>query len=114
FMCSSCFFFASRRRHTISKRDWSSDVCSSDLPQPPVGQAAAAQLRLIRQKQRLAVLDLTAAAEGGQNGEPLPPAVGEDVAPPAEIGRASCREGVQSAEDAPAVVDSVSRASRAR
>src|SRR5699024_11549300 len=25
------FFFASRRRHTISKRDWSSDVCSSDL-----------------------------------------------------------------------------------
>src|SRR5699024_11809294 len=22
---------ASRRRHTISKRDWSSDVCSSDL-----------------------------------------------------------------------------------
>src|SRR5699024_12231869 len=22
----------SRRRHTISKRDWSSDVCSSDLP----------------------------------------------------------------------------------
>src|SRR5699024_11233730 len=26
------FFFSSRRRHTISKRDWSSDVCSSDLP----------------------------------------------------------------------------------
>src|SRR5699024_11861074 len=25
------FFFSSRRRHTISKRDWSSDVCSSDL-----------------------------------------------------------------------------------
>src|SRR5699024_11536224 len=24
-------FFSSRRRHTISKRDWSSDVCSSDL-----------------------------------------------------------------------------------
>src|SRR5699024_11238965 len=24
-------FFASRRRHTRSKRDWSSDVCSSDL-----------------------------------------------------------------------------------
>src|SRR6266513_3898967 len=27
----SIFFFASRRRHTRSKRDWSSDVCSSDL-----------------------------------------------------------------------------------
>src|SRR5699024_11412518 len=25
------FFFPSRRRYTISKRDWSSDVCSSDL-----------------------------------------------------------------------------------
>src|SRR5699024_12024207 len=25
-------FFSSRRRHTRSKRDWSSDVCSSDLP----------------------------------------------------------------------------------
>src|SRR6266536_2411892 len=25
-----CFFFSSRRRHTSSTRDWSSDVCSSD------------------------------------------------------------------------------------
>src|SRR6478672_7295951 len=33
-MCSLCFFFfffSSRRRHTRSDRDWSSDVCSSDL-----------------------------------------------------------------------------------
>src|SRR5699024_12005783 len=30
--CPSCrFFISSRRRHTRSKRDWSSDVCSSDL-----------------------------------------------------------------------------------
>src|SRR5207249_9161092 len=28
---SLLFFFSSRRRHTRSKRDWSSDVCSSDL-----------------------------------------------------------------------------------
>src|SRR5438874_3221325 len=27
----SFFFFSSRRRHTRSLRDWSSDVCSSDL-----------------------------------------------------------------------------------
>src|SRR5699024_12108997 len=27
----SSFLFTSRRRHTRSKRDWSSDVCSSDL-----------------------------------------------------------------------------------
>src|SRR5204863_3069618 len=31
-LCSSFFFFfSSRRRHTRSLRDWSSDVCSSDL-----------------------------------------------------------------------------------
>src|SRR5207249_9400972 len=29
--CFVFFFFSSRRRHTRSKRDWSSDVCSSDL-----------------------------------------------------------------------------------
>src|SRR6185503_18702584 len=28
---SSSFFFSSRRRHTRCSRDWSSDVCSSDL-----------------------------------------------------------------------------------
>src|SRR5690606_39537161 len=27
------FFFSSRRRHTSFSRDWSSDVCSSDLPE---------------------------------------------------------------------------------
>src|SRR5207245_6690066 len=29
YICS--FFFSSRRRHTRCYRDWSSDVCSSDL-----------------------------------------------------------------------------------
>src|SRR5690606_40078434 len=28
---TSVFFFSSRRRHTRFSRDWSSDVCSSDL-----------------------------------------------------------------------------------
>src|SRR5690554_8110434 len=28
------FFFSSRRRHTRCGRDWSSDVCSSDLRHP--------------------------------------------------------------------------------
>src|SRR5699024_3005597 len=32
--CFVSFFFSSRRRHTRSKRDWSSDVCSSDLGRP--------------------------------------------------------------------------------
>src|SRR3989440_5956659 len=38
------FFFSSRRRHTRSDRDWSSDVCSSDLHAPgePGGARAEA------------------------------------------------------------------------
>src|SRR5690606_40952926 len=38
-----CFFFSSRRRHTRFSRDWSSDVCSSDLvsyPREPVDAEA--------------------------------------------------------------------------
>src|SRR5205809_4369308 len=31
FVVSVFFFFSSRRRHTRCSRDWSSDVCSSDL-----------------------------------------------------------------------------------
>src|SRR5947209_13673563 len=30
-ICAVVFFFSSRRRHTRYWRDWSSDVCSSDL-----------------------------------------------------------------------------------
>src|SRR2546429_3176281 len=30
-LCDRSFFFSSRRRHTRCSRDWSSDVCSSDL-----------------------------------------------------------------------------------
>src|SRR2546429_8524746 len=30
-MITCAFFFSSRRRHTRCSRDWSSDVCSSDL-----------------------------------------------------------------------------------
>src|SRR3989449_4493295 len=32
------FFFSSRRRHTRCSRDWSSDVCSSDLTQEIVAR----------------------------------------------------------------------------
>src|SRR6267378_3556752 len=45
------FFFSSRRRHTTSLRDWSSDVCSSDLDRRVPGdqqrdQAQAAVRRI--------------------------------------------------------------------
>src|SRR2546422_5172408 len=42
------FFFSSRRRHTRCSRDWSSDVCSSDLAKVfvafglPVGELESA------------------------------------------------------------------------
>src|SRR5438067_11891131 len=46
------FFFSSRRRHTRSKRDWSSDVCSSDLPSqegpPSLGRGAASLDHVLR------------------------------------------------------------------
>src|SRR6266496_491970 len=35
---TGAFFFSSRRRHTRSLRDWSSDVCSSDLGSPSVAR----------------------------------------------------------------------------
>src|SRR6266513_3521915 len=35
------FFFSSRRRHTISNRDWSSDVCSSDLAGSLTGKSGS-------------------------------------------------------------------------
>src|SRR5205809_2329189 len=40
------FFFSSRRRHTRCSRDWSSDVCSSDLHrQRGVGMEGAPEAR---------------------------------------------------------------------
>src|SRR5699024_11644857 len=42
------FLLSSRRRHTCSKRDWSSDVCSSDLGDDPAGPAELEQLHRAR------------------------------------------------------------------
>src|SRR5690606_40583357 len=53
------FFFSSRRRHTMFSRDWSSDVCSSDLEAVEQNENARAVFRggkpqIERQKHRLA------------------------------------------------------------
>src|SRR5256884_7181286 len=40
------FFFSSRRRHTRCSRDWSSDVCSSDL-NPKTDPALRQRLQLV-------------------------------------------------------------------
>src|SRR6266852_7989872 len=49
---TSFFFFSSRRRHTRCYRDWSSDVCSSDLHE---GRRRAAARR---EEQRVAAVEL--------------------------------------------------------
>src|SRR5438132_10816231 len=49
------FFFSSRRRHTRSLCDWSSDVCSSDLfvALPVVLAAAALRLPIVIHEQTM-------------------------------------------------------------
>src|SRR5690625_7806772 len=70
------FFFSSRRRHTRWPRDWSSDVCSSDLT--VIGWPAP-------NKQN------TGAIHGAAIGTE------EITATKQQIGRASCRERAESA-----------------
>src|SRR5690554_7024492 len=48
------FFFSSRRRHTRCGRDWSSDVCSSDLLMPVSSQLAGVRLAVITVSDRSA------------------------------------------------------------
>src|SRR2546421_5309526 len=54
------FFFSSRRRHTRCDRDWSSDVCSSDLRLSASLAAAAAtyeNAKLTREVAEIAVIE---------------------------------------------------------
>src|SRR6266542_5308696 len=46
--CRSFFFFSSRRRHTRCYRDWSSDVCSSDLDRFAYSMSKGAVLTMTR------------------------------------------------------------------
>src|SRR5207249_9386261 len=92
-----------RRRHTRSKRDWSSDVCSSDL-QAPESFGFVEVLRI----RRLAAVDIEAVVahefkllgleQFGDISDTLIDALQEPFenlsrrAGLSEIGRASCRE----------------------
>src|SRR5579884_4046779 len=70
---ASLFFFSSRRRHTRWPRDWSSDVCSSDLAtelrqiegryQAQLVQDKARQIELFGQRYREVVTGLARAFE---------------------------------------------------
>src|SRR5437868_8986314 len=102
------FFFSSRRRHTRSKRDWSSDVCSSDLLHAGDALVPAADhlLRAKAEAEGLAAIDraveflaLLAILEqpaGVMDAHFVAGGRGGAVADLAEIGRASCRERVLS------------------
>src|SRR5437868_8560666 len=96
------FFFSSRRRHTRSKRDWSSDVCSSDLNGvvPSADSATITGSNLVGVDGSIA--PLTSATENitrataaltwqRRNGFFVGGGVSWN-----EIGRASCRERVES------------------
>src|SRR3989440_1999300 len=91
--CSYFFFFSSRRRHTRSDRDWSSDVCSSDLGAQVLsggwGLAIGAGVSTNR-----ATYATVANASGAVWSEPVPGEVWLHEWLHGEIGRASCRERV--------------------
>src|SRR5690625_8007755 len=81
------FFFSSRRRHTRWPRDWSSDVCSSDLE---LGQEHPR-----RQRSAPPLADI---AQIGHPTGQVRTQLGGEGQRPEEIGRASCRERVESTE----------------
>src|SRR2546429_5749559 len=88
--CSLLFFFSSRRRHTRCSRDWSSDVCSSDLPPNRRAEGLGYVLTGSLIGAAGGPLVITTAQGTG-------PALGLDPAAFAwllvpKIGRASCRE----------------------
>src|SRR2546429_3479099 len=62
------FFFSSRRRHTRCSRDWSSDVCSSDLSQAADkwAQYQAKSVRLHETQGFSDVVNLVAAMDQGK------------------------------------------------
>src|SRR5690606_39994302 len=100
-------FFSSRRRHTRFSRDWSSDVCSSDLAElglSSIGdpaltylgsEYAAAELevaQVLGREQRRAYQLMVGGIRSG--GFPRLLVVGR------QIGRASCRESGEGAGEA--------------
>src|SRR5690606_41029092 len=84
------FFFSSRRRHTRFSRDWSSDVCSSDLT-------------FLARIESITVLDngddapesATALLGSMKILVPMAGLIDKQAELARQIGRASCRERVQ-------------------
>src|SRR5258707_1863092 len=90
-------FFSSRRRHTRYWRDWSSDVCSSDLrplPQSKRDDAVADRLVPVDQPQRHPVLIGVEVENPSLKRFHKAPLRSEEPSRWRQIGRASCRERV--------------------
>src|SRR5690606_39296991 len=93
-----CFFFSSRRRHTSFSRDWSSDVCSSDLYGPQQLPAYAAGQDPAGLYVRYAARDvvyLLGSADTNPEDHGLDKRCGAEAQGATQIGRASCRERVE-------------------
>src|SRR5690606_39742388 len=94
------FFFSSRRRHTRFSRDWSSDVCSSDLRRFPLDhRAPEMQNRLIAAYTKGAFArDVLLAKQDYVQAYGIGSAYWQQADAPQQqtlqIGRASCREKV--------------------
>src|SRR6266542_4736934 len=58
------FFFSSRRRHTRCYRDWSSDVCSSDLDEESALARAQALEYDLERSHRVVVVEGRGRADG--------------------------------------------------
>src|SRR5699024_11634407 len=92
------FFFASRRRHTSSNRDWSSDVCSSDLssvyfrnPQGRIIAALCINFDVSTIAQAKGLLEGLLPDNEPEPAQAPNKFIGRDLVA-VKIGRASCRE----------------------
>src|SRR5207249_8418932 len=94
------FFFSSRRRHTRSKRDWSSDVCSSDL-NGMMGLALLKNYNPFGAPPSLTLIDIMKKFDKsfGLSGKSYGKVTGDRTVDDIQkqIGRASCRERVEKA-----------------
>src|SRR3712207_8930388 len=101
------FFFSSRRRHTRYWRDWSSDVCSSDLEEIRVYSRTRSNREKFSSKMAdkyrgrvkviaspnpdEAIVDADIIVLATTSNEPI---INGNLLKKGEIGRASCRERV--------------------